>query len=723
MNKNPKFEILNLKQITNSKSQMFKKLEFKTLDIVSSFVLSASNLNKDMRKKLTKISVWLILATIVAGLFSTIMPKIAQAFDTNRPASDGNYTTWTPSTAGSHFPMVIDSSDTTYVSTTTDTNKDSYGLTSGQLPLGANVTSIKVWARAKRNHASKSASFSIFYRTGGSDTFGSSQSMTNTWTDYSESWSGLSWTDNDIDNLEIGVRLDAHQNGTNPAISEMWIEVTYYAVSLLATDKSDYPALGETITVDSTVKNGSSAEISGSTADYVIFIDGNGDHQPTAGETYMTNACASSGSWSSGNYTRQWSLPNVAVDNTQSDQWTCSNSNFPQNTTYHIWLRWYSGATTYDTNYVTFTSVPTLGEILLIIFIIIVILLVSRIIILFEKKRYWLFYYMGATFTTTISLILILRHFGIDQLLVKAASFHVYLVADRLLNLPLELLSNGRFQLFLPDGGSSILKLGIECSAIIESSLLVSLLIFLPFFSLRQRILRAFLGLVSTYVINLGRLLIIVLITHRFGPDYIFVAHAFVGRFFFFIAEILLYWWLFTKPMVRSVGDSIAKNKPLAVIARSGQALRWRNTYLQAAASIVLASILAITFGISNDWQKAFISQKTDETKPAILGKYSHTLEDIFIQNLASGQSATYNFSFVQLKSLNLQIIEAGEPLMVEVYLSNKFQNRTYVKPDQLRSTNSLFDKSLTVLPNDVLKIIIKNTGTNPSNYYLQVVE
>ena len=46
MSKNSKFEYRNPKQIPNSKFQMFKKLEFKTLDIVSNFVLRASDLNQ-----------------------------------------------------------------------------------------------------------------------------------------------------------------------------------------------------------------------------------------------------------------------------------------------------------------------------------------------------------------------------------------------------------------------------------------------------------------------------------------------------------------------------------------------------------------------------------------------------------------------------------------------------------------------------------------------------
>jgi len=360
---------------------------------------------------------------------------------------------------------------------------------------------------------------------------------------------------------------------------------------------------------------------------------------------------------------------------------------------------------------------------LLIIFIVLVILLVGRLILHFKRKRYWLFYYLGATFTTTIVLVLTLRRFGVDQYLVNAASYHVYLVANHIFGLPLEILSNGRFQLLLSDGGSSILKLGIECSAIIESSLLISLLVFLPIFSLRQRILRASFGLVVTYVINLCRLLIIVLMAYKFGPDYIFLAHALVGRFFFFVAELLLYWYLFTKPMVKAVGDSIAQRMPLARIARSGHALSWRNTYGQAITIFILVAILASSFGFTDKWQKAFVSQKSGENQPSILGGSMTLFEEISIKDLDAGNIAIYNFSFNQTKSINLQVIEAKEPVMIEVYLNDKFQNRTLVKPNQLINNNFVFSGPIIILPDDILKIIIKNTGENSSGYYIEILQ
>src|SRR3990167_4630558 len=125
------------------------------------------------------------------------------------------------------------------------------------------------------------------------------------------------------------------------------------------------------------------------------------------------------------------------------------------------------------------------------------------LVLIFRKHRQWLFYYLVAAFGLTIQLVFLAEYTGLDQILVNIASFHVKLISTNLFNLQMELLSNGRFQLIHPVGGTDILKLGIECSAVLESSILLALIIFYPLFNWRQKVLRASFGLVVTYVINI----------------------------------------------------------------------------------------------------------------------------------------------------------------------------------------------------------------------------
>jgi len=162
-------------------------------------------------------------------------------------------------------------------------------------------------------------------------------------------------------------------NGTNtniPPYTDVVIAKKETVITALTTDSGSYPTLGQTITVNSTVNNyHASTNLSNTYIDYVIFIDANSNGRPDAGETYITNNCAGSGAWASGNYTHQTTGVNVDFGGSTNDQWSCTNTNFPSNTTYTLWARWWDGTSYsyniyYDKGSVTFTSVPTLTEIL-----------------------------------------------------------------------------------------------------------------------------------------------------------------------------------------------------------------------------------------------------------------------------------------------------------------------------------------------------------------------
>jgi exosortase family protein XrtG len=99
--------------------------------------------------------------------------------------------------------------------------------------------------------------------------------------------------------------------------------------------------------------------------------------------------------------------------------------------------------------------------------------------------------------------------------------------------------------------GWSLLKIGIECSALIEMAVLIGLVMFHPGLPVPQRVRLTAIGLVATYALNIGRLLIIVWMASSLGPDSMFVAHAIVGRAFFFALVVALYWVLLTRTALR----------------------------------------------------------------------------------------------------------------------------------------------------------------------------
>ena len=103
--------------------------------------------------------------------------------------------------------------------------------------------------------------------------------------------------------------------------------------------------------------------------------------------------------------------------------------------------------------------------------------------------------------------------------------------------------------LVVPDPtGWSILQIGIECSALIEISIFVSLMLFYPRIPAGERFLRIAIGVLATLAINLLRLGIIVAMAETLGKPAVPWAHAVVGRLVFFVGILLLYWRMLTLP-------------------------------------------------------------------------------------------------------------------------------------------------------------------------------
>jgi len=173
----------------------------------------------------------------------------------------------------------------------------------------------------------------------------------------------------------VDITLAVGTNTNIPPYTNVVIAKKQTVVTTLSTDKGDY-GQGETVAVSTTVTNYHSATALADTyIDAVIFEDTvSADGMPTAGETYITNGCVGSDVWASGNYTHQNNNVDVAAGSgTANDNWNCDNDNFPDITTYTLWVRWWDGASyAYNIYYeksVTFSSIPTLSQLLFIVLI------------------------------------------------------------------------------------------------------------------------------------------------------------------------------------------------------------------------------------------------------------------------------------------------------------------------------------------------------------------
>lgn len=94
--------------------------------------------------------------------------------------------------------------------------------------------------------------------------------------------------------------------------------------------------------------------------------------------------------------------------------------------------------------------------------------------------------------------------------------------------------------------GSITLLVDYECSGIIETLAYLSLLIFFPIYTRRQKVALSIIGFFWIYFINICRLGLIGITVHYLNLRTLFWVHDVIGRIFFYIFTILLYYQVFT---------------------------------------------------------------------------------------------------------------------------------------------------------------------------------
>lgn len=94
------------------------------------------------------------------------------------------------------------------------------------------------------------------------------------------------------------------------------------------------------------------------------------------------------------------------------------------------------------------------------------------------------------------------------------------------------------------------LMIDMECSGIIEITAFISLLAFFDVYSRSEKVVVGIAGFLWIELANALRIILIVSIVHFFGLPAYYVAHTFIGRIFFYVCSILLYFYVFTKPQI-----------------------------------------------------------------------------------------------------------------------------------------------------------------------------
>lgn len=95
------------------------------------------------------------------------------------------------------------------------------------------------------------------------------------------------------------------------------------------------------------------------------------------------------------------------------------------------------------------------------------------------------------------------------------------------------------------------LYVDFECSGVIEMMVFISLLTFFQVYEVWQRLVIGIIGCITIFFSNVCRIFVICLIIKAGGNDMYYFAHTIVGRLFFYLLAILLYYFVFTRAQIK----------------------------------------------------------------------------------------------------------------------------------------------------------------------------
>jgi len=109
--------------------------------------------------------------------------------------------------------------------------------------------------------------------------------------------------------------------------------------------------------------------------------------------------------------------------------------------------------------------------------------------------------------------------------------------------------------------GWTALEIGIESSGLLETTILIGLIAFYPGWARQRKTWFILAGVLITFLANICRLLVIILMLHYLGKDWLLVAHTLVGKVVFFVLAIAIYWYLLTLPTIRDLSRKASLRK------------------------------------------------------------------------------------------------------------------------------------------------------------------
>jgi len=184
-------------------------------------------------------------------------------------------------------------------------------------------------------------------------------------------------------------------------------------------------------------------------------------------------------------------------------------------------------------------------------------------VIFFRRFRIWILYYLvGTVGFAYLLVVLITRVFNFELVVAHSIALVVHDILN-FVSIPTEIFQHAPGVLLVlvvsQKIGWTILQIGVESSGMLEISVLVSLVTFYPLWSWRKKMVLAVIGGAFTWLANVARMLIIALMLHFLGKEVLVLAHTFIGKAFFFVVTIAIYWFLVTTTSLTEIKKKISQ--------------------------------------------------------------------------------------------------------------------------------------------------------------------
>lgn len=199
--------------------------------------------------------------------------------------------------------------------------------------------------------------------------------------------------------------------------------------------------------------------------------------------------------------------------------------------------------------------------------IVLVFVIWLAVVIFLRKARIWLPYYVVSAVGCAYWLVLVFgNQLGLEPLLAHSVAWVVH-ISSNLLGIPTRIFEGAPGVLLVlviyQDIGWTVLQVGLESSGMLEITVLVSLLLFYPGWSLFHRLRLILFGGLAMWIANILRMLVIVVMLNQFGKEALVLAHMYVGKAVFFVLVILIFWFIITRPTLKQLQKRQSQLRPM----------------------------------------------------------------------------------------------------------------------------------------------------------------